>query len=85
MSALMQLGDTRAQAARKVARAAGKWDCMEGAAIDHVTVANWRDGVRAEAGSRQEQYHRMVDDLLSGPTPASKIEQLLKSGPPGIP
>ena len=84
MEALMQLGDDQEAAARRVARYSAKWPSFKGAEVDHTTVRNWRDKIRASRGPLLRQFDLICSDFVTH-SDRRYVDNWLRKGPPGVP
>jgi hypothetical protein len=85
MEVLMELGSSRQEAARLVAKKVAKWPQLVANKITPITVRNWRDTYRSERGPLHHQFLRLTEHILGGTDPRTEIEWLLSEGPPGVP
>jgi hypothetical protein len=77
-------GQKRTSAANKVARHVNKWPGMEKQQITGRTVVGWRDQQRRLGEDAQKPFDRVVEKILAEPDPQKTLQQLLRSGPPGL-
>jgi hypothetical protein len=85
LEVLMEVGDSRDNAAQKVASRVSKWPGMYPPYITATTIRNWRDQQRSKAKSARSQFQKLRAYILKQPDPRAEIDRLLKEGPPGVP
>jgi hypothetical protein len=71
-------------AANMVARFVNKWPGMEAQQVTGRTVIAWRDQQRRLGEPERRPFDTVVEKILGEADPRKTIEQLLRSGPPGL-
>ncbi len=85
LEVLVQLAVPLDQAAAQVARAADKWPGKGDQRVTATTVRNWRDKARAGTELERRPFNTMCRHMMRDQQPKIIVEQLLRSGPLGIP
>jgi hypothetical protein len=74
----------RTSAANKVARYVNKWPSMGTQRVTGRTVIGWRNQQRRLSKDARKPFDRVVEMILAEAAPQKTVEQLLRSGPPGL-
>jgi hypothetical protein len=74
---------SRKAAADKIARHVNRWPGMGAQDVTGLTVVAWRNQQRNSSQSARKPFERVVTAILGEPDPIKKVDELLKSGPPG--
>jgi hypothetical protein len=69
--------------AAKIARHVNRWPGMGAQEVTGLTVIAWRNQHRSSRQSARKPFERVVAAILAEPDPTKKVDELLKSGPPG--
>ena len=73
----------RANAADSIARYVNKWPGMGAQEVTGRTLIAWRDHQRKLSKTRK-QFDVVVEKILAEQDPRKAVDQLLRSGPPGL-
>jgi hypothetical protein len=74
----------RSAAAAKIARYVNQWPRMGAQQVTGPTIVAWRNEQRSLSKSDRKPFETVVAKILAEPDPRKTVEQLLRSGPPGL-
>jgi hypothetical protein len=74
----------RANAADRIARYVNKWPGMGAQEVTSRTLIAWRDHQRKLSRTARKQFDVVVEKILAEQDPRKVVDQLLRSGPPGL-
>ena len=74
----------RINVASMIARHVNKWPGMAAQQVTGRTVIAWRDQQRGLSESERKPFDLAVDKILGEADPQKTVDQLLRSGPPGL-
>jgi hypothetical protein len=74
----------RSAAAARIARHVNRWPGMGAQKVTGPTIVAWRNQQRSLSKSARKPFDTVVAKILTEPNPRQTVDQLLRSGPPGI-
>ena len=74
----------RDAAAARIARHVNRWPGMGAQQVTGGTIIAWRNHQRSLSKSDRKPFDTVVAKILAEPNPRKTVDQLLRSGPPGI-
>ena len=74
----------RDTAAARIARHVNRWSGMGAQQVTGGTIIAWRNHQRGLSKSERKPFDAVVARILTDPNPAKTVDQLLRSGPPGL-
>jgi hypothetical protein len=74
----------RDTAAARIARHVNRWPGMAAQQVTGGTIIAWRNHQRSLSKSERKPFDTVVEKILTETNPRKTVDQLLRSGPPGL-
>lgn len=85
MEFYMRQGESQVDAAKRVARAVGKWAYFKGDRVTETTIQSWRDQVKRPTDRRRANFLKIIEHVERRKDSKSYILNVLRKGPSAEP